>query len=102
MHHMGDSIYKVTAIQKEIWEFLTGTLSKLIHLASLQLCCRIDLSVMHNIENDIYEYFVTGVSRGLGVKLYGSGEPSTVRAFAYGYLQHFLGHLQDRRKADAN
>ncbi|KAG9310614.1 hypothetical protein JVU11DRAFT_9181 [Chiua virens] len=97
----GGTIYDIRAADAELKDFVKLTLSKLIQMeeekhgfqSSLRLWSRVDLSIIRDSKNKTYNYFVTGVERGLRMRLYGKVHPVGVRMFADGFAEQFHRYL---------
>ena len=57
--------------------------------SSLRVSARVDLSVITDPESRKLQYFVTGISRGPGMMLYGSVDANTIRRYALEFARPF-------------
>ncbi|KAG1890720.1 uncharacterized protein F5891DRAFT_1197804 [Suillus fuscotomentosus] len=57
--------------------------------SSLRVSARLDLSVITNPESRKLQYFVTGISRGPGMMLYGSVDANTIHRYALEFARPF-------------
>lgn len=101
----GGTRAEISKAQTEIQEFLVTTLAIFIlgeeamlgrqNLAnrlqpsSLRVSARVDLSAITDPESRQLHYFVTGISRGPGMKLYGSVDANTIQRYALEYAHPF-------------
>ncbi|KAG2125011.1 hypothetical protein BD769DRAFT_1388641 [Suillus cothurnatus] len=95
----GGTRAEISQAQAEIQEFLVTTLAVFIRgeetmlgrqglenrlqPSSLRVSARVDLSVITDPESKKLHYFVTGISRGPGMMLYGSVDTHTIRRHMY-------------------
>jgi len=114
MNRKGGTREQVQAANDEIHAFLRSTLSIFVlaeeellkkqglHVwSSLRVSARMDLSVIKNPETQKMNYFVSGISTGPGMLLYGSLSTHNIQRFALDFSQPFLSWIRrvDRRPA---
>ncbi|KAG1771566.1 hypothetical protein EV702DRAFT_1201881 [Suillus placidus] len=101
----GGTRAEIATADTEIQRFLVATLSVLVkgeevmlgraniknslQPSSLRVSARVDLSVITDPESRELHYFVTGISRGPGMMLYGSVDANTVRRYALEFAHPF-------------
>jgi hypothetical protein len=101
----GGTRAEISQAQAEIQEFLVTTLAVFIRgeetmlgrqglenrlqPSSLRVSARVDLSVITDPESKKLHYFVTGISRGPGMMLYGSVDTHTIRRYALEFARPF-------------
>lgn len=101
----GGTRAEVSKAHAEIQQFLVPTLQVFIageetrlfrygikdrlRQSSLRVSARVDLSVITDPESRKLQYFVTGISRGPGMMLYGSVDANTIRRYALEFARPF-------------
>ncbi|KAG2362862.1 hypothetical protein BDR07DRAFT_1405696 [Suillus spraguei] len=108
----GGTREEIARAQQEIEYFLVTTLAVFItgeevslsrlglqetlQPSSLRVSARVDLSVITHPDSQQLHYFVTGISRGPGMMLYGSVSPHTIRRFALEFVRPFESWIGPR------
>lgn len=63
--------------------------------SSLRVSARVDLSITKNPETQELDYFVSGISRGPGMLLYGSSSARNIQRYGLEYANSFIKWVRE-------